>query len=208
MAVSGLVLLGFVVGHMLGNLQIFAGPETLNAYAAKLHALPALLWTARIGLLIMLGLHIWAAVVLTLSNRAAREKGYERPGTIQSTYAARTMRYSGFILLAFIIYHLMHFTAQVTHPEFETLRDAADRPDVYGMVILGFKSWVVSAFYILSMFLLAMHLSHGIQSMLQTFGLRNSGTRPVIGVVSWLFAAMIFVGNSSIPVAVLLGHFD
>lgn len=208
MAVTGLALLGFVVGHMLGNLQIFAGQEALNNYAAKLHGLPALLWTARIGLLVVTGLHIWAAVVLTLSNREARKKRYELPGTIQSTYAARTMRYSGFIVLAFIIYHLMHFTAQVTHPEFEALRDAAGRPDVYGMVILGFSSWLVSAFYILSMFLLALHLSHGIQSMLQTFGVRNSGTRSMIGAVSWLFAAVIFVGNSSIPVAVLLGYFD
>lgn len=205
MAVTGVLLLGFVVGHLLGNLQIFLGQEQLNAYAATLHGMPALLWGARLGLLVIVGLHIWAAVVLTLENRRARPEGYRKPGTLQASYASRTMRYSGIIVLAFIIYHLLHFTAQVTHPEYSELRDQADRHDVYGMVIAGFSSPLVSGFYILSMFLLAMHLSHGISSMLQTMGLRNSGTRSMIGSISWGFAALIFIGNISIPLAVLFG---
>lgn len=206
MAVTGLALLGFVIGHMLGNLQIFLGQDRLNDYAAALHGMPALLWSARFGLLVLVGLHIWAAVVLTLENRRARPENYRQRGTIQATYASRTMRYSGFILLAFIIYHLLHFTAQVVNPKYRDLLDEAGRADVYTMVITGFSNVWISGFYILSMFLLAMHLSHGIASMLQTVGLRNSGTRAMIGSISWLFAAVIFVGNISIPLAVLFGY--
>jgi len=208
MAVTGLVLLGFVVGHMLGNLQIFIGQDQLNAYAAALQGTPALLWTARLGLLIVVGLHIWAAVVLTIDNRRARPEGYRKPGTIQATYASRTMRWSGIIVFAFIVYHILHFTAQVTDTSYRELVDEAGRHDVYGMVIAGFSNIWVSGFYIVSMLLLAMHLSHGISSMLQTVGLRNSGTRQMIGSISWLFAAIIFVGNISIPLAVLFGYFD
>ncbi len=208
MAVTGLALLGFVVGHMLGNLQIFIGQDQLNDYAATLHGMGPLLWTARFGLLVIVGLHIWAAVVLTLENRRARPEVYRKKGTLQATYASRTMRWSGFIVLAFIIYHLLHFTAQVTHPEYGDMIDVAGRADVYTMVITGFSSVWVSGFYILSMFLLAMHLSHGISSMLQTVGLRNSGTRQMLASVAWLFAAVIFVGNISIPLAVLFGYFN
>jgi succinate dehydrogenase / fumarate reductase, cytochrome b subunit len=174
MAVTGLALLGFVIGHMLGNLQIFVSQEQLNQYAATLQGMPGgLLWTVRFGLLVLVGLHVWAAVALTIENRRARPEGYHKPGTIQATYASRTMRWSGFILLAFIIYHLLHFTAQVTDPSYRDLVDPAGLHDVYGMVIAGFSNIWISGFYILSMFLLAMHLSHGIASMLQTVGLRN-----------------------------------
>lgn len=209
MAVTGLVLLGFVVGHMVGNLQIFVGQDQLNEYAAMLQGMPPpLLWSVRFGLLLFVGLHIWAAVVLTLESRRARTEPYQRPGRIRSTYASRTMRFSGFIVLAFIIYHLLHFTAQVTNPGYRDLVDEAGRHDVYGMVIMGFSSPFISGFYILSMLLLAMHLGHGIASMLQTVGLRNSGTRAGIAAVSWGFAAIIFVGNISIPIAVLFGYFN
>lgn len=208
MAITGLALLGFVIGHMLGNLQIFIGQEQLNAYAAALQGMPALLWTARIGLLILIGLHIWAAVVLTLENRRARPVWNESWNSIQSSYASRTMRISGVIVLCFIIYHLLHFTVQVTDTSYSTLVDAQGRHDVYGMVIAGFSNPLISAFYIFSMFLLAMHLRHGIGSMLQTFGWRNSGTRNMIQAVAWIFAGAIFIGNSVIPVAVLLGAFN
>jgi succinate dehydrogenase / fumarate reductase cytochrome b subunit len=208
MAVTGVVLVGFVVGHMLGNLQIFAGQDQLNAYAAALHGMPLLLWVARIGLLVVVGLHIWAAVVLTLDNRRARPVSYRKSDTLQATYASRTMRYSGFIVLAFIIYHLLHFTAQVTHPEYSELVDGAGRHDVYNMVIIGFSNPLISGFYILSMFLLAMHLAHGVGSMLQTVGLRSSGTRSMVGSISVGLAAVIFVGNISIPLAVLFGYFN
>lgn len=208
MAVTGVILVGFVVGHMLGNLQIFVGQDQLNAYAAALHGMPLLLWVARIGLLAAVGLHIWAAVVLTLDNRRARPESYRKSDTLQATYASRTMRYSGIIVLAFIIYHILHFTARVTHPDYSELVDSAGRHDVYSMVIIGFSNPLISAFYILSMFLLAMHLAHGVGSMLQTVGLRSSGTRSMVGSLSMGLAAVIFVGNISIPLAVLFGFFN
>jgi succinate dehydrogenase / fumarate reductase, cytochrome b subunit len=208
MAVTGLVLLGFVVGHLLGNLQVFLGQEQFNAYAATLQGMPALIWVARLALLVIVALHIWAAVVLSLENRAARPEAYRKPGNIRATYASRTMRMSGIILAAFIIFHLLHFTAQVTHADYRTMVDSAGRHDAFGMVIAGFSSILVSGFYILAMGLLAMHLSHGIASMLQTIGWRNSGTRQMIDSISWLFAMMIFVGYISIPLAVLFGYFN
>src|SRR5690625_2894396 len=167
MAVTGLILLGFVIGHMLGNLQIFIGQEQINAYAATLHGMPVLLWLARIGLLIAFVVHIWVAVVLTLENMKARPRNYLRDGTIQATYASRTMRWSGVIILAFVIYHLMHFTVQVLDPEFTKLLDEAGRHDVYGMMIAGFSSFWVSGFYIVAMLLLALHLGHGVSSLFQ-----------------------------------------
>ncbi len=208
MAVTGLALLGFVIGHMLGNLQIFMGQEQLNAYAATLQGTPAFLWTARLGLLVIVGLHIWAAVVLTLENRRARPEPNSQLTNIQASYASRTMRVSGFIVLAFIIYHLLHFTVQVTDSSYQEMVDAQGRHDVYGMVITGFSNPLVSGFYILSMFLLAMHLRHGIGSMLQTIGWRNSGTRKAITSLSWVLAGIIFFGNISIPLAVLFGAFN
>jgi succinate dehydrogenase / fumarate reductase, cytochrome b subunit len=205
MATTGFVLLGFVIGHLLGNLQVFIGAEQFNAYAATLQGMPAgLLWSARLALLVVAALHIWAAVVLTLENRRARPERYDREHTIQATYASRTMRWSGFIVLAFIIYHVLHFTAQVFHPYGE-MRDALGQHDAYGMVIAGFSSPLISGFYILSMLLLGLHLRHGFSSMLQTFGLRNSGTRKMIESISWVFAGFIFFGYIMIPVAVLVG---
>ncbi|HLS29209.1 MAG TPA: succinate dehydrogenase cytochrome b subunit [Opitutales bacterium] len=210
MAVTGLILLGFVIGHMLGNLQIFLsqGQEQLNAYAHALQSMPLLLWTVRILLLAVFVLHIWVAVVLTLENMRSRPRNYLRDGTIQATYAARTMRWSGVIVLLFVIYHLLHFTVQVTNPEYRDLVDQAGRPDVYTMVIAGFSNFWISGFYIVAMLLLAMHLGHGIASLLQTLGLRNSGTRGFTDSISWIIAAIIFVGNSSIPLAVLFGYFN
>jgi succinate dehydrogenase / fumarate reductase cytochrome b subunit len=209
MAVTGLALLAFVIGHMLGNLQIFVGREQLNAYAALLHSMPMLLWTARIGLLVMVGLHIWAAVVLTLENRRARPEWNNRFTNIQSSYASRTMRISGVIVLCFIIYHLLHFTVPVADSSLGAIPpDAQGRHDVYQMVINGFSKPLVSGFYILSMFLLASHLRHGVGSMLQTFGWRNSGTRKMIRAVAWITAGVVFIGNSAIPVAVLLGKLN
>lgn len=208
MAVTGLALLGFVIGHMLGNLQIFIGQDQLNAYAANLQGMGPVLWVARLALLVLVGLHIWAAYSLTRENMQARPQNYRKEGTIQASYSSRTMRWSGVIVLAFIIYHLLHFTVRVTHPEYSELIDGVGRPDVYQMVISGFSSIWVSGFYIVAMFLLAMHLSHGIASMLQTLGLRTSGTRRMVDSISWGVAAIIFVGNISIPLAVLFRYFN
>jgi succinate dehydrogenase cytochrome b subunit len=202
MAVSGLALFAFVIGHMLGNLQIFLGPGPLNAYGDFLKSKPGLLWAVRLGLLTMLILHILTSIQLTRQNRAARPVGYENSKPPAASYASRTLFMSGLIIFAFLIYHLMQFTLGVTNPEYLRLEDAQGRHDVYRMSVLGFSQPAVSFFYIFAMGLLCLHLSHGASSWVQSLGWRSK---------NWTFidrfaktaALLIFIGNCSIPLAVL-----
>jgi succinate dehydrogenase / fumarate reductase, cytochrome b subunit len=213
MAATGLALFLFVFLHMVGNLQIFLGWEELNRYGAFLQGNVELLWPARIALLVIVSLHIWSAIKLTLENRAARPQPYARQELVAASYASRTMFMSGLIILAFIIFHLLHFTAQVrainfTGKNFVDLQDAKGRHDVFAMVVLGFQNPWVSAFYIIAMFLLFLHLSHGLSAMFQSLGCKSPAYALLINrsaaVISWL----IFLGYVSIPVAVLLGYGD
>lgn len=204
-AVTGIILILFVIGHLAGNLTIFLGQDAINAYAVKLRDLGPLLWVARIGLLIAVGLHIYFTVVLTVENRQARPVSYIMKKSIRSTIFARTMRLSGVFLIAFIIFHLAHFTLFLVHPEYRNLHDAQGRHDVYSMVILGFQSPIVSLFYIVSLFLLAFHLSHGIGSLFQTLGISNKVLRPFYEKSARVLAWLLFIGYTSIPTSVLLG---
>ncbi len=205
MAISGLVLWAFVIGHMVGNLQVFLGPEPLNAYAAFLKSKPGLLWVVRLGLLIAVVLHILTALRLTRENRIARPMRYQRNKPPAASYASRTLLLSGLIIFAFVAYHLMHFTLGVTDPDYLQLRDSLGRHDVYRMTILGFSRPAVCLFYILSMGLLCLHLSHGVGSTFQSLGARNKGCGPIIDRISKVGAVVIFLGNSSMPLAVLAG---
>ena len=200
MAVTGLILFGFVIGHLLGNLQVYQGPEKLNGYAEALRHLGPLLWVARGVLLLSVGLHIWAAVSLTRSNRSARPRGYERWDSQSSTYASRTMRWSGVIVLLFVVYHLLHFTfgARVVHPQFIP-------GDVYHNFITGFQNPLVSAFYILAMLALGLHLYHGAWSILQTVGASHPRLDRVRYGLAAVVTALIVLGNISMPVAVMAG---
>jgi succinate dehydrogenase / fumarate reductase cytochrome b subunit len=200
MAVSGIVLYGFVVGHMIGNLQIYLGPRALNDYAAFLREFlhGQGIWIARAVLLAAVGLHIWAAVVLTLGNWSARPLDYREWVPRESTYASRTMVWSGPILALFIVYHIMHLTLGKLHPQFVAA-------DVYHNVVIGFQNGYVSAFYILAMVVLGFHMYHGFWSMLHTLGLSHPRWNPVRRGVAFLFAAAVVAGNISIPVAVLTG---
>lgn len=218
MAITGLILFAFVIVHMLGNLQIFLGPEVLNAYAVFLKSKPALLWSFRIGLLVMAALHILSAIQLSRMNKAARPDGYGEFQVVAASYASRTMLMSGLIVLAFIIYHLLHFTVAVpavnllaASPEFPgadflALHDAKGRHDVYRMMILGYSNVWVSGFYIVAMALLCLHLSHGVSSMFQSVGLKNKRYGKLIDRFARASALIIFIGNCSIPIAVLLGY--
>lgn len=206
MAITGLGLFGFVIIHMLGNLQIFIGRDTINAYGAFLKSIPELLWSFRLGLLAMVAIHIYCAVRLTLENRAARGvESYEEGKPYKASYASRTMAISGVIVLAFIVYHILHFTVGVVDPSYLKLHDEKGRHDVYQMVINGFSHPLVSFFYILSMGLLCMHLSHGVGSLFQSLGLKSKAWGPLIDTFSVAAASVIFVGNISIPIAVMLG---
>ncbi|HMV45337.1 MAG TPA: succinate dehydrogenase cytochrome b subunit [Leptospiraceae bacterium] len=204
MAISGLVLYGFVIMHMLGNLQVFSGPEKLNAYGHFLQSLGGLLWIARLVLLGAVGIHIYVAVKLTRENMAARPIPYYNQRTNVASYASRTMRYSGLIIFAFIVYHLLHFTLGVTDPAGFALKDSIGRHDIYGMVISGFSNPLVSGSYIIAMALLCLHLSHGFFSLFQSLGINQPEYDAKLKLVSNLFALGIFVGNSSMPIAVLL----
>ena len=210
MAISGLALFGFVIGHLVGNLQVFLGPESINRYGAFLQGLGELLWVARIGLLVMVLLHIWSAVKLSAENRAARPVPYANWNPTVASYASRTMLMSGLIIAAFIIYHLLHFTAQtqainLTGKDFHTLLDEKGRHDVYRMMIIGFSSVPVSVFYIIAMALLSLHLSHGVSAMFSSLGWKKRSYSPLINGFARGIAVFIFLGYSSIPIAILLG---
>lgn len=209
MAITGAGLFVFVVGHMLGNLQIFLGPESINRYGSFLQSLGELLWVARIGLIVLALLHIWSAVKLSAENRAARPVGYGEYKPKGSTYASRTMLMSGLIIAAFIIYHLLHFTVQApvngTGRDFVQLHDEKGRHDVYRMMVMGFSVWYVSLFYIVAMVLLSLHLSHGVSAMFQSLGLKNRNWAPFINGFAKFIAIALLVGYCSIPIAVLLG---
>jgi len=210
MALTGFGLFGFVVAHLIGNLQIFLGPEAINRYGAFLQGLGELLWVARISLLAMVLLHIWAAIKISAENKAARPIAYQTYNPTTASYASRTMLMSGLIIFFFIIYHLLHFTVQIpginfTNEDFKTLHDAKDRHDVFAMMILGFRQPVVSIFYIIAIGLLSLHLSHGVGSMFQSLGWKKKSYAGLIDGFAKAISIFIFVGYISIPIAILLG---
>jgi succinate dehydrogenase / fumarate reductase cytochrome b subunit len=214
MALSGIALWGFVLGHLVGNLQVFAGPDKINAYAAFLKSQAGLLWGARISLLALVGLHIASAVSLSAQNKAARPVPYDNGTAPQdASYASRTMLMSGLIIAAFVIYHLLHYTLLVpginlTGVDFSTLhqpmKDGSERHDVYRMLVLGFQKPLVSGFYLLAVGLLSLHLSHGLSAMFQSLGITRF-SREGRDRFAKLVGVLIFLGYASIPLAVLFG---
>lgn len=211
MAATGLALFLFVLLHLIGNLQIFLGREAINRYGHFLQSNMEVIWPARIGLLVLVFLHIWSAIRLSAENKAARPQPYAQHEVVAASYASRTMLMSGLIILAFIIYHLLHFTVQTKEvnllgTDFRMLEDAQGRHDVFAMMVRGFNQPAVSIFYIIGMFLLFLHLSHGLGAMFQSLGWKSHAYAPLIArfaaVVSWL----IFLGYISIPIAILFGY--
>lgn len=200
MAVTGCILFLFIVAHLLGNLQIYAGAADLNAYGRFLHAQPELLWIARAILIVSVVLHIWAAFELGMRKVKARPIGYAIKRNDDSTYASRTMYWSGPILLAFVIYHLLNLTAGISHP---------GGPFVHGNdyynVVSGFQVWYISASYIFSVILLGLHLRHGVWSMFQSVGINHPRHTPILKKAALVIAVLISLGYISIPVNVMLG---
>jgi succinate dehydrogenase / fumarate reductase cytochrome b subunit len=200
MAVTGCMMFLFVIGHMLGNLQMFEAPEHINAYGHFLHNLGEILWIERGVMLLAIALHITVTIQLALRTKAARPVGYSRKEAINSSYASRTMYWSGPIVLAFIIFHLLQFTAGVLHPH-ATFTEG----EVYSNVVSGFQVWWVSLWYLIAVGLLCVHLSHGIWSMFQSVGLGHKRHTPLLKKAAVAIAVLIFLGYSSIPVSVYLG---
>jgi succinate dehydrogenase / fumarate reductase cytochrome b subunit len=200
MAVTGAMMFAFVVGHMLGNLQMFEAPEHINAYGHFLHNLGELLWIERGVMLLVIALHISASVQLALRSKAARPVGYSRKEAINSSYASRTMYWSGPIVLVFIIFHLLQFTAGYVHPQ-----ATFTQGEVYSNVVAGFQVWWVSLWYIIAMGLLGLHLSHGLWAMFQSVGLAHPRNTVMLKYGARAIAIVIVLGYISIPISVLLG---
>jgi succinate dehydrogenase / fumarate reductase cytochrome b subunit len=204
-AVTALLLILYVLGHLAGNLQIYMGPDRINTYAKFLHDLGPILWVIRVILLVAFVTHIVATIQLAQENRLAKPQKYAVAGYQRSTMASRTMIVSGLIVLCFVIYHLLQFTAQVTDPAFREVHDSIGRHDVYRMLILGFSHPLVSLFYVVALFLLTTHLSHGFASVVQTLGINNRKIGQFVSTAGQTLAWVIFAGYISIPVTILLG---
>lgn len=197
-AATGIVLFSFVVGHLLGNLQIFQGPEKLNKYADLLKAAPEFLWGARFALIASAALHVMATVQLTLLARQSRPVGYARLEVVQASPASRTMIWSGIFVGVFIVYHLLHFTTGTLHPDFQP-------KDVHANVIVGFSSWGVSAFYIAALIALGFHFYHGVWSVFQTLGVNHPKYNQWRRLFATLAAVGLALGYITIPVSVMTG---
>jgi succinate dehydrogenase / fumarate reductase cytochrome b subunit len=225
MAVTGVVLIGFVVGHLVGNLQVFEDPDRINGYAHFLQSLGPALWAVRILLLACVALHVWAGITLALDDKRARgDEPYAVNRWIQAAFASRYMRSTGYVVLAFIVYHLAHFTVGIAQPatfkanlprymmrgDYHVLgvpvvRAGTEVLDVRSMVILGFENPAVSVFYMVAVGLLSLHLLHGADSLFQTLGLRNHRWERCLQRVVVVACAAYFLGNLAIPGAALLG---
>lgn len=204
-AITALFLVLYVLGHLLGNLQIYMGPDRINAYAKFLHDLGPILWTVRVILIAAFVVHIVATIQLALENRLAKPQKYAVTDYQRSTLVARTMIVSGLIVLCFVVYHLLQYTLLVTDPEFRHLHDSLGRHDVYRMLILGFRQPLVSLFYVVGLFLLTSHLSHGFGSVVQTLGINNTKLSGFVSTGGQTLAWLVFAGYVSIPITILLG---
>jgi succinate dehydrogenase / fumarate reductase cytochrome b subunit len=205
-AVTGLAMVFFLAGHLSGNMLIYAGPQAFNEYAEFLHTAGhgALIWVARVGLLVVVTLHVWATILLTRENKSARKQEYAYKATIQASKSSRIMIWSGLTILAFVIFHLLHFTVRVN-----SHLAGLGETDPYGMVIAGFQAgflnFLVVLFYIIAMSLLCSHLSHGVASIFQTLGLRSKKASELIHKISVGYAVVIWAGFISVPIAIFLG---
>jgi len=220
----------FLIGHCLGNLQVFLGKDVFNTYAHFLQSTGELLWIVRIVLLICVILHVITSLKLKLLNNGAKPEGYKVKSYVKSTLYSRSMIYTGIVIFLMALYHILHFTAHVTNPEYAVMEEsygpklrteamvevkgdviavsAGDgifkRHDAYNMVISGFSKWYISVVYILFVFFVGMHLAHAVQSMFQTLGLTSQELSPKLNVLSRVIGWGLFVGFSSVPIAVLI----
>lgn len=207
MAVTGIVLFGFVLIHMIGNLHLYEGPQYLNDYGRFLRQVgaPAIpphvaLWLARLVLLAAVVLHMWAAWQVTLLNRAARPQRYVQHKTVQTSYASRTMRWGGVIILLFVVFHILNLTTGTVHPGGPFVEG-----EVYNNVVTGFRVWWVSLFYIVAQVALGFHLYHGLWSMFQSLGWNHKRFNLWRNGFAHAFAWLITLANISFPLAVLTG---
>jgi succinate dehydrogenase / fumarate reductase cytochrome b subunit len=213
-AVTGFILTAFVIVHMAGNLQVFLGPDAINAYAQSLKHNATLLWTGRIFLLAAFIIHIGTALWLNWKAKRARPVRYAYEQTVQASFAARHMVLTGLVILVFTLFHIAHYTLGIVttaevapnvHVNYLNLRDNALRPDVYSMMIYGFRNPIVSVLYIIAQILLFLHLTHGVASMFQTVGLNAPRVQRLIRTIAWAVALVVCLGNIGIVTGVWFG---
>jgi len=205
MAATGQLMVLFIILHVLGNATIYFG--WLNAYAAHLHALPPLVWSFRLGLIILFAFHIFYGIVLTLENYAAKPQSYVMRNDLSATVAGRNMIWTGAVIGTFLIYHLLHFTLQVTDPALAAAKhvDSLGRPDVFTMVVKSFQNFGIASVYLVAMTALWLHLSHGIQSSFQTWGLNSEKSLPIIKRLGAFAAIILFLAYIAVPVLIAMG---
>ena len=205
MAVTGIVLVAFVCVHLLGNSSVFVGADAINAYAQKLHSLGPFVWVFRLVMLGAFAIHIIFGIQLTLENKAATPDKNVQVRRLKTGFGAETMVVSGLVLLAFVIYHLLHFTVRVTNPEIYVPLGDHGMVDVFFMMVKGFSSTLPVLIYLIGMCFLFLHVGHGFQSLFQTLGLSNDKSLPVMGLLSKLVAVVLLLGYISIPLLIVFG---
>lgn len=205
MGVTGLMMVGFVVAHMLGNLSTFGGAAGLNAYAEHLRAFPPLLWVFRLAMVGAIGLHVLVGLTLYVQNKLARPVDYACKKNERTTFSAQTMVWTGLLLGVFILVHLLHFTLHVGNPQWAEMVDAAGRFDVFAMVTSSLKNGGIALFYIGATVVLLLHLIHGVQSFFQSLGLTNENTFCAINAGGKCAAYVVAAGFVLIPLTILFG---
>ena len=211
MAITGLLIIGFLVGHLLGNLLMFAGPEKINGYALGLKNLGPLLWVVRIAMITAFGLHIWSSIELASRNKTARPISYDSKKSLKSTLASRTMLYSGLAILFFVIYHLLHYTFGIIQPNtfyaggyrMESTGETVHH--VYNMVVAGFQNPFIALSYMIALAFMSAHVSHATSSAFQTLGVTNPTAKNITSKIGPALAGLFLVGYLSIPIGVLMG---
>jgi succinate dehydrogenase / fumarate reductase cytochrome b subunit len=203
MAVTGFMLVGFLCIHLFGNSLIYLG--WINAYGERLHSMPAVVWAFRLVMLLVFAIHIYFGITLTLENNAARPQQYAVKKELRANFAGKTMIWTGLLVAAFVVYHILHFTMRVTNPDISSGVDLVGRLDVFKMIVFSFKNVLISGAYIAALFALMLHIFHGIQSFIQTFGLNSDCSIPVIEKAGRGIAIIMFLGYASIPVVIILG---
>ena len=205
MALTGIVLIAFICVHLLGNSSIFIGPDALNAYAQKLHSLGPVVWIFRLVMLFVFVVHIIFGIQLSLENSAAKPEKNVQIKRLRTGFAAQTMVISGLVLLAFVVYHILHFTVRVPGMGVYEMNPATDMVNVYTMVVSGFHQAFTVLLYVVGMIFLALHVSHGFQSFWQSLGTNNDRTLPAFVSISKVFAVIVLLGYSSIPLLIIFG---
>ena len=205
MAFTAQMMVLFVIVHLIGNSTVYF--HGLNAYAAALHALPVLVWAFRLFMTVVLCLHVYFGIVLTLENWKAKPGSYAVSSQISATFAGRNMIWTGSIIGVFLIYHLLHFTVEILSPDLAAIThpDALGRPDVFMMVTGAFQQGGTVWLYVFFMGVLLLHLTHGIQSSFQTWGLNNEKSQPAITRGGQIAATILFLGYAAIPVVIVMG---